>query len=276
LIDKFAQRGRFDVIRDLAYPLPVIVISELLGVPAEDRDRFIVWSHDITGLQATGGANAECARRANRSIHEIEAYFHRICAERRHHLRDDLISHMIAAQESEDRLFDDELINMCVTFLLAGHETTKNLIGNSIWTLIKYREHTAILRQNPSIMPSAIEEFLRFESPIQRGWRRVAEDTEMAGNKIAAGELVFLMFGSANRDSTQFPEPDRLDLRRSNNRHVAFGYGVHFCIGTPLARLEAPIAIGTLLQRLPELQLEHVEWYESIHVRGPNRLEVRS
>jgi len=274
LIEVFRQSGRFNVVRDFAYPLPVIVISELLGVPAEHRDRFLIWSHDITGLQATGGANADCARRANRAIQEVEDYFREICAERRRNRQDDLISYMIAAQDSGDKLSDDELINMCVTFLLAGHETTKNLIANAILTLISYPEQLAALRENPSIFPSAIEEFLRYESPIQRGWRRVAEDVELNGRQVAAGELVFLMFGSANRDPAQFPEPDRLDLRRINNRHIAFGYGVHFCIGAPLARLEAPLALGTLLNRLPALRLEHLEWHESVHVRGPSRLEV--
>ena len=275
IIDRLHPRGRFDVIRDLAYPLPVIVISELLGVAAEDREQFLVWSQDLGGLQATGGAKTDHAKRAARAIQEIEDYFHQVCAERRRRPHNDLISQMIAAQESGDKLSNDELINMCVTFLFAGHETTKNLIGNGIWILINHQEQLEELRQVPSLMTTAVEEFLRYESPIQRGWRRVTENVQVGGKHIRAGELVFLMFGSANRDPGQFPEPDRFNIRRADNRHLAFGYGVHFCIGAPLARMESPIAIGTLLRRLPNLRLEHpVEWYESIHVRGPKSLRV--
>jgi cytochrome P450 len=275
LIDQFDKKGQVDIIRNLAYPLPVIVISELLGVPVEDRDRFLIWSHDLTGLQATGGANADYARRAARAVQELEEYFRQICAERRRSPRNDLISQMIAAQESGDKLSEDELINMCVTFLIAGHETTKSLIGNGILTLINHPSDLEELSRDPSLMATAVEEILRYESPIQRAWRRVTEDVEVGGRQIRAGELVFLMLGSANRDPSHFPDPDRFDIRRSDNHHVAFGYGVHFCIGAPLARVEAPIAIGTVLRRLRNLRLEQpVEWYGSIHVRGPNSLHL--
>jgi cytochrome P450 len=275
LVHRFEREGQVDLIRELAYPLPVIVISELLGVPAEDRDRFLVWSHDLTGLQATGGANTDYARRAARAVQQLEEYFRQICAERRGEPRNDLISQMIAAQDSGDKLSTDELINMCVTFLIAGHETTKNLIGNGILTLVNYPLNIEELESKPALMPAAVEEILRYESPIQRAWRRVTQDVRIGGKQIRAGELVFLMLGSANRDPLQFPDPDRFDIRRGDNRHVAFGFGVHFCIGAPLARVEAPIAIATVLRRLRNIRLEKpVEWYGSIHVRGPDSLHL--
>jgi cytochrome P450 len=183
---------------------------------------------------------------------------------------------MIAAQDGGDQLSDDELTSNCVTLLLAGHESTKNLIANGILTLLRHPEQLSALKRDSSLLPSAVEECLRYESPIQRGWRRVAQDIEVHGKTIRKGQLVYYMFGSANRDAGQFPNPDTFDIERQNNRHLAFGFGIHFCIGAPLARLEAPIAIETVLRRLTNLELKEptVEWGDSIHVRGPKTLEV--
>jgi cytochrome P450 len=163
-----------------------------------------------------------------------------------------------------------------VTLLLAGHETTKNLVTTGILTLLRHPDHLAALRDDPSLSASAIEECLRFESPIQRGWRRVAVETELRGHRLLPGQLVYYMFGAANRDPAQFPDPDRFDIRRADNRHLAFGYGIHYCIGAPLARLEGSIAIDTALRRLPDLELreERIEWGESVHVRCPKHLLV--
>jgi cytochrome P450 len=275
LIAGIHEKGQFDLIAELAYPLPMIVISELLGVPGADRDQFLSLSQDLSGLQATGGAEADHAQRAARAVQLIEQYFRDICAERNRKPCNDLISQMIAARDSGGKLSDDELINMCVTFLFAGHETTKNLIGNSVWTLINHPSELEELKRDASLIPGAVEEFLRYESPIQRGWRRVTQDINLDGRRIREGELVFLMLGSANRDPDQFAEPDRLNIRRTENRHVAFGYGIHFCIGASLARLEAMIAIDTLIRRLHNLRLvEPIIWNESIHLRGPKVLHV--
>lgn len=275
LIDRIESSGTFDVIKDLAYPLPVTVICEILGIPPNDRDRFMTWTEEMSGLQAAGGAKADSARRAARAVVEIEDYFRGICAERRRQPRGDLMSLMSEAQEAGDKLSEEELVNMCTTFLIAGHETTKSLIGNAIWTLLHHPAAMQELKSDPTLMPTAIEEFLRYESPIQRAWRRVTEDVELGGHRIRAGELVFLMLGAANRDPGQFQNPEQLDLRRKDNRHVAFGYGTHFCLGAPLARLEAPIAIGSVLRRLKNLRQERpIEWVGSIHVRGPKSLHV--
>lgn len=278
LIDRFQDEHRFDIVMDLAYPLPVVVVSEILGAPSNDLQQVFRWTADIGGLQATGGAMEDKARRAATSIVEIEEYFGRIIAQRRSRPASDLISELIAAQEDGDRLSDAELISMCVTLLLAGHETTKNLVSNGILTLLRHPDQLAALRDDPGLSATAIEECLRFESPIQRGWRRVAVDTELRGNRLLPGQLVYYMFGAANRDPAQFPDPDRFDIRRPDNRHLAFGYGIHYCIGAPLARLEGSIAIDTVLRRLGNLELleEQIEWGESVHVRCPKHLFVGS
>jgi cytochrome P450 len=269
------ESDSFDLVETLTYPLPVMVVSELLGVPVDDRDRFLTWSHNINGLQATGAVDPARARLAAKSMVEFEDYFRQLCAERRARPREDLISLMLAAQQDSDRLTDGELINMCVTFLVAGHETTKLLIGSAVQTLLHHTDQLEDLRRDPSLIPSAIEEVLRYESPIQKGWRLVASDTEVGGKAIRAGQLVFTMFGAANRDPAQFLEPERFDIRRSNNRQIAFGHGVHFCIGAPLARVEGPIAIDHLFRRFPKLGLlPGMEITQSIHFRGPQKLPV--
>jgi cytochrome P450 len=269
------RSDRFDLVEALAFPLPLMVISALLGVPATDRGRILVWSHDINDLQATGAAATERARRASRSMLEIESYFRDLCAERRAEPRDDLISTMLAAQQDSDRLTEAEMINMCVTFLIAGHETTKLLLGSAVQTLFSHPDQLRALKNDPAMYALAIEEVMRFESPIQRGWRLMADDAVIHGQQIRAGQLVFMMFGAANRDPSRFDDPERFDISRSTNRHLAFGYGVHFCIGAPLARLEAPIALKLLFERFPKLRLlEGSEITPSIHMRGPRTLPV--
>jgi cytochrome P450 len=276
LIDRVAGSGHMDVVNDLAYPLPVMVVSTMLGAGEVDHERLFRWTADIGGLQATGGARAENARRASESMVDIEEYFRGIVADHRATPRNDLVSHMIAAQDAGDQLTDDELISNCVTLLLAGHESTKYTITNGVLTLLRHPEQLNALKQDSSLLPTAIEEILRYESPIQRGWRLVAEDIDVHGRTIRKGQLVYYMFGAANRDPEQFPEPDNFDIGRQSNRHVAFGFGIHFCIGAPLARIEAPIAIETILRRLDDLELKEssVQWGDSVHVRGPKKLEI--
>jgi cytochrome P450 len=266
---------RFDLVEVLAFPLPLMVISALLGVPATDRDRILVWSHDINDLQATGAAASERARRASQSMVEIEDYFRELCAERRAEPRDDLISTMLTAQQNSDRLTEAEMINMCVTFLIAGHETTKLLLGSAVQLMFAYPAQLQALKDDPGLYPGAIEEVMRYESPIQRGWRLMADEAIIDGHQIHAGHLVFMMFGAANRDPSRFEDPERFDISRGSTRHLAFGYGVHFCIGAPLARLEAPIALNLLFKRFPKLRLlEGSEITPSIHMRGPRTLPV--
>ena len=276
LLEPLAETGEIDIVRDFAFPLPVFVVSEMLGAPTDDLERVFRWHKAIGGLQATGGAHEDRARSAAEAIVDIEDYFDRLVAERRAAPTADLISELIAAQESGDRLSQAELISMCVTLLLAGHETSKNLISNGTLSLLNHPDQRAALLDDPSLLPSTVEECLRYESPIQRGWRRVPADTEIDGRQIKAGQLVYYMFGAANRDPAQFPDPDRFDVRRADNRHVAFGFGIHFCVGAPLARLEGAVALDTLFRRFPSLELrqETIEWGDSVHVRCPRNLVV--
>jgi cytochrome P450 len=274
LLRQAASQGRFDLVRDFAYVLPVFVIGEMLGVPTDDLDQIFAWNTDIVGLQATGGASAEHARRAATAIAELESFFGDVIDEHRRSPKPDLISSLIEAQEDGDQLTRDELIGTCVTLLLAGHDTTKNLIANGTLALLRHPEARSRFQRDPAILPTAIEEMLRYESPIQRGWRRVAVDTEIRGRHLREGDLVYFMFGAANRDPEVFPDPDRFDIGRSENRHLAFGYGIHFCIGAPLARLEGSIALLTLFRQFPKIEPVDsiVEWQPSVHVRCPSRL----
>jgi cytochrome P450 len=252
-----------------------MVICELLGIPRSDASQLVSWASDIASFQATGGARFDNAMRASRAVENIEHYFSRLCEERRNSLGEDLISLMLKARDSDDQLTDDELINMCANFLLAGHETTRSLIGNGLLTLLNHPVQLESLRSDPQLITSAVEECLRFESPVQRGWRRVVSDTTVRGQDIKAGQLVFMMLGAANRDPQHFETPDLFDIGRHDNRHLAFGYGIHFCIGAPLARLEGPIAISALIARFPKLRLDgDVRWNQNIHARGLQSLVV--
>jgi cytochrome P450 len=276
LLDRAEAQGRFDMVRDVAYRLPIVVIGQMLGVPSIDFDQFLRWNTDMVGLQATGGASEDHARRAAVAIAEIEAFFGEVVDDHRRHPKEDLISSLIAAQDDGDQLTREELISTCVTLLLAGHDTTKNLVSNGTLLLLRDPTARAWFRDHPDGVATAVEEILRYESPIQRGWRRVAEDVELRGRSLKAGDLVYYMFGAANRDPDVFPDAERFDLERSQNRHIAFGYGIHFCVGAPLARLEGSIALTTLFRRFPDIALtdDPVVWQPSVHVRCPLRLMV--
>ena len=262
LLDEVQAEGRMDIIHDLAYPLPAIVIAELMGAPPEDRDLFKRWSDEIVAFQGTGRASASVVARSQRGLIEMRDYLEMLFEGRRRQPKDDLLGVLVAAEGAGERLSRDELLSTCVTFLIAGHETTTSLIGNGLLLLLQHPADLQALRDDPTLLTSSVEEFLRYESPVQRAARRITEDFEYGGRKLKAGQTALLMFGAANRDPAQFPEPDRLDIRRKENRHIAFGYGIHFCVGAPLARLEAPIAISSLLRRMPKLRLatEMLEW----------------
>jgi cytochrome P450 len=276
LIASFRERGRADLQGEFAYPLPAIVISELMGVPVADRELLIGLSDGVVGIQRTGKAVVDDHLvRSAESIVAMEEYFRELCRERKANLGDDLISALVEAEEAGDHLSEPELISMCTTLLIAGHETTRNLIANGMLTLLQRPDELRRLQQDEALLPSAIEEMLRFESPIQRGWRRVAEDTEFLGQQLSEGQLVYLMLGAANRDPRVFDDPDRFDMERTPNRHAAFGHGVHFCVGAPLSRLEARLAFPALLA-LPGLDLATgtVHWSASVTHRGLEALEV--
>lgn len=247
LLDQVADKGEMDVIRDFAFPLPVTVIAELLGVPFADRFKFKQWSEAIVGNSAEQYTTAQ---------QEMAAYFFGLLSQRQREPQDDLLTALIQAEVDGERLSDMELLGFCVLLLVAGHETTTNLLGNAILCFDEHPEVMDELRAEPELLPNAIEEILRYYSPVKMLGRTATVDTTLRGQSIKAGQFVLPYFASANRDEEQFPNADTFDIRRTPNRHLAFGHGIHFCLGSPLARLEAKIALGTILQRCKHLKVD--------------------
>jgi hypothetical protein len=278
LLDRAAGAGRMEVIADLAYPLPVTVISELLGVPATEADVVRGWSLDLArALDAIAlPVDPEVIERGRRATGDMVDYFRRLAEARRRQPGPDLLSGLVEAEEAGDRLTERELLATCVLLYVAGHETTVNLIGNGLLALLRHPEERRRLRDNPALVSGAIEELLRFDGPVQRTGRMATCDAEIGGVAIPAGSLVLGFLGAANRDPAHFAEPDRLDVARDEPRHLAFGSGIHYCLGAPLARLEAQVAIGTLLGRFPGLTLavERPAWRPSSTLRGLEALPV--
>src|SRR5262245_25707552 len=278
LLARVAGAGSMDLIEEFAYPIPVMVICGLLGVPVEDHERFKGWSLDIArGLDAIMlPVHAEVAIRSGVARQGLIGYFRELIAARRASPRSDLLSALIAAEEAGDKLSEEELLASCVLLLVAGHETTVNLIGNGTLALLRNPGELRRLRENPGLIAGAVEELLRYDGPVQRTARTPSEDVTIRGHTIAKGDMVMPFIGAADRDPAQFPDPDRLDITRAENRHVAFGMGIHFCLGAPLARVEGQIAINTLLQRLPKLTLvtEKPEFRQSLTLRGLTALRV--
>ena len=279
LLEGVRDVGAMDLIEEFAYPIPVNVICEMLGVPVEDHERFKGWSLDIArGLDSILlPADSEVPKRSAASRTALANYFRELIARRRAAPRADLLSGLIAAEEAGDKLSENELLATCLLLLIAGHETTVNLIGNGTLALLRHPDQLGRLRENPALIGSAVEELLRFDGPVQRTARIPSEDVVIDGRKIPAGEMVMPFIGAADRDPGQFPDPDRLDIGRTDNRHIAFGWGIHFCLGAPLARVEGQIAINTLVQRLPKLALatESPEFRESLTLRGLKTLPVK-
>jgi cytochrome P450 PksS len=277
LLDRIEQRGRFDLIADFALPVPVTVISDLLGVPPRDRARFAAWSKTIIRNSATPwGLLASMP-----DLLAMVRYQRWLVAEKRAKPADDLVSDLVKAEEAGDKLDGDELLSMIGLLLTAGHETTTNLIGNGMLALLQHPDALRRLRDDPSLMESAVEELLRFASPVETSTFRYArEDLELAGTRILRGEIVLGVIAAANRDPAQFEDPDRLDLARAPNKHLSFGLGGHFCLGAPLARLEGRIALGALLRRLPRLGLAHPDrpprWRRGMVFRGLEALPLKA
>jgi pimeloyl-[acyl-carrier protein] synthase len=271
LLDRVQASEGMDVIADLAYPLPVTVICEMLGVPPQDREHIRQWSSDVArSLDAIAmAADAEIVTRGKVARRALIEYFRRLLPERRKQPKDDLLSLLIAAEEQGDKLSEGELLATCVLLFIAGHETTVNLIGNGLLALLRHPEQLQRLKDDPVLIQSAVEELLRYDSPVQRTARITNTEVEIDGRKIAKGSMVVAAIGAANRDPAHFSDPDRLDITRRDNRHVAFGFGMHFCLGAPLARVEGQIALGTLLRRKPSLAIAGpLTWRESSTLRG--------
>ena len=279
LLDGVTARGSMDLIEEFAYPIPVIVICEMLGVPVEDHERFKGWSLDIArGLDLIWlGPESEVGRRSVAARQSLAEYFRGLIAQRRAAPRGDLLSGLIAAEEAGDKLNEVELLATCILLLIAGHETTVNLIGNGTLALLRHRDQLQRLQRDPGLTASAIEELLRFDGPVQRTARIPSEDIVIGGRTIAKGEMLMPFIGAADRDPVQFPDPDRLDIGRADNRHIAFGWGIHFCLGAPLARIEGQIAISTLVRRMPKLELATAqpEYRQSLTLRGLKALPMR-
>jgi hypothetical protein len=277
LLDKVIPLGRMDAVRDLAFPLPVLVICELLGIPEEDQARFVTGSSSGAPLlNPTPPTRAELDD-ANRSTLESAAYFGALFERRRREPRDDLITLLVRAEEEGDRLTTAELSANVNLLFAAGHETTVNLIGNGLLSLLRHPEQWQMLRDDPSMVPNAIEEILRFESPVQAVARTVAEPVELSGVMLAPTDIVVSLVGAANRDPAMFENPDRFDITRKDLRPLSFGGGIHFCLGAQLARIEAAVVFETVLRRLSEPRLvepDHPKWRPSFLLRGLTELPV--
>ena len=268
LLDKVQASGKMDVVDDLAYPLPVIVIAEMLGIPPEQREQFKRWSDELIGESNTPGHNPQL---------EMGKYFYQIIEQRRQEPKNDLISALIDAQIDGEHLDMMQLLGFCILLLVAGNETTTTLLGNALLAFTDHPETMEELQAHPELLPDAIEEVLRYRSPVKSMYRMASKDTELGGKQLKAGDFIVAWIGSANRDEEQFPEPDRFDIHRSPNRHLAFGHGIHFCIGAPLARLEARLALEAIttrfrtIRRIPDAP---IRWMESSIVYGVKTLPI--
>ncbi|HEY0181399.1 MAG TPA: cytochrome P450 [Rhodopila sp.] len=277
LLHKVMPLGRMDAIRDLAFPLPVLVICELLGIPEEHRDRFVAGSSTGGALLNPTPPTREELDNANRGTQETGAYFEALFEQRRREPEDDLITQLVQAEEAGDRLTTAELRANVSLLFAAGHETTVNLIGNGIYALLRQPDQWQTLRDDPSLIPNAIEEILRFESPVQAVSRTVSEPLALRGAALAKNDIVVSLIGGANRDPAIFEDPEQLDVTRKDLRPLSFGGGIHFCLGAQLARIEAAVVFETILRRLPDLRLvepEHPKWRPSFVLRGLTELPV--
>jgi pimeloyl-[acyl-carrier protein] synthase len=276
LLDAVQDRGEMDIITDLAYPLPAIVTAELLGVPTSDWKQLTLWSADFAQVLGNFQHNPDSAAQVIRSLEEMIVYFRAAIRENEQHPREGLINALMTAEQDGDRLGEDEVIANTIVTMVGGQETTTNLIGNGILTLLRHPDQLAKLRSDLSLIPSAVEELLRFESPSQHTARLAPEDVQLGGKTIRKRHAVIAVMGAANHDPERFPDPDRLDICRQDNRHVAFAWASHFCFGAPLARIEGQIAFETVLRRMPALILKPgpIAWRENLGLRGLTALPV--
>jgi pimeloyl-[acyl-carrier protein] synthase len=276
LLDRVQTLGRMDIIADFAAPMPAIVTAELLGVPTEDHTDLKKWSADFAEMLGNFQHNPDRIPRVLESTNNLTTYFQAAIDKARQHPREGLIHSFITAEINGDRLTDEEIVANCIVTLVGGQETTTNLIGNGLLTLMRNPEQLAQLRDDPSLIPSAVEELLRYESPSQHTGRIAREDVQIGDRQIRKGQAVMAIMAAANRDPERFPDPDRLILDRSDNKHLAFGWSSHFCFGAPLARMEGQIAFETILRRLPNLEVAPgpLTWRNNSGLRGLTALPV--
>jgi pimeloyl-[acyl-carrier protein] synthase len=278
LIDDIVARGtgRLDMLADFAEPLPAMVTTELLGVPVEDHVKLKDWSVTFAEMLGNFQHNPDRLGGVLEAVQNLTEYFHDAIREQRRQPRDGLVSAFLAAEVDGDRLSDEEVAANCIVTMVGGLETTTNLIGNGTLTLLRNPADLQRLRTEPDVMPSAVEELLRYESPSQHTARIARDNLELGGKRIRKGQAVIAVMAAGNRDPERFPEPDRLDIERPDNRHLAFGWASHFCFGAPLARLEAEISFTSLLHRLPEIQLvdQPLVWRDNLGLRGLKSLPL--
>ncbi|MDQ0941864.1 cytochrome P450 [Streptomyces sp. V1I1] len=274
LVAGLKDNGGGDLLAEVAEPLPVAVIAEMLGIPPADRALLRPWSADICGMYELNPSE-ETAACAVRASVEFSAYLRELIAERRTAPGDDLISALIAAHDEEDRLSEQEMISTCVLLLNAGHEATVNTTANGWWTLFRNPAQLAALRADHTLLSTAVEELMRYDTPLQLFERWVLDDIEIEGTLVPRGSELALLFGSANRDPEKFENPDTLDLARADNPHVSFGAGIHYCLGAPLARIELAASFGELLREAPTMRLAaEPEWKAGFVIRGVKELRV--
>jgi len=277
LLDQVQSSGRMDVIADLAEPLPCIVTAEMLGVPVEDHQQLKLWSQDFAEMLGNFQHNPDRVPRILKSVQEMTAYFRSAVQEQRRHPRGGLVSSLMNAEIQGDRLSEEEVIANSIVTMVGGQETTTNLIGNGVLSLLRNRDQLEKLRSDLSLVPSATEELLRYESPSQHTARLAPEDTILGGKRIQKRQAVIAVMAAANRDPERFPDPDRMDITRTDNRHLAFGWAAHFCFGAALARVEGQTAFELMLRRLPNwaLEPEPLVWRSNLGLRGLTRLPIR-
>ncbi len=261
LLDKVMPDGRMELVSNYAFPLPITVIAEMLGIPLENQNQFRTWSNAFV----TPAITQEQQYESMQLLMEFAAYMQQLVAERRRQPGNDLLSGLIHAEENGDRLNEGELFSMLSLLIVAGHETTVSLIGNAVLALLQHPDSLQQIKDDPTLIPSTVEETLRYDSPVERAITRfVTEDLEFGGQQFKRGDMVIAVLGSANRDEAQFSSPDILDIHRQQNPHIAFGKGVHYCLGAPLARLEGEVALRVLFERIPDLALDidpdKLEW----------------
>ena len=276
MLDRLRGGSQVDLMSEFANPMPVRIISELLGVPEALHGTFVKTSRAIAVFRGSPNRTVEEARAAQDALIELTEFFRKTVAERRQNKGTDLISLLIDIEEGGDVLTEEELYAQCVSLLFAGHETTRNLIGNGMYALLRNPDQLAELREKPEMIRSAVEELLRFESPVQFTARVLKEDIEVCGQKIPKGWTILCMLGAANRDPKQFEQPNQLNLGRLNNQHLAFSAGIHFCIGAQLARLEGQVAIQKLIQTFPNMKvaIPRPQWASTFGFRGLTTLPV--